>query len=47
MRPEFRWISVAMAKKKIRHGEVEVVGYDLPDEEIIGGGASTERPGLD
>ena len=44
---EFRWISVAMAKKKIRHGEVEVVGYDLPDEEIIGGGASTERPGLD
>ncbi|MEQ1751165.1 MAG: AI-2E family transporter [Prosthecobacter sp.] len=44
---EFRWISVAMAKKKIRHGEVEVVGYDLPDEEIIGGGASTERPGRD
>jgi len=42
---EFRWISVAMAKKKIRHGEVEVVGYDLPEEEVIGGGASTESPG--
>lgn len=44
---EFRWISVAMAKKKIRHGEVEVVGYDLPEGEIIGGGAATERPHRD
>lgn len=42
---EFRWISVAMAKKKIRRGEVEVVGYDLAEGEILGGGASTERPG--
>jgi predicted PurR-regulated permease PerM len=42
---EFRWISVAMAQKKIRRGEVEVVGYDLPEGEIIGGGASTEHPG--
>lgn len=46
---EFQWISVAMAKKKIRHGEVEVAGYDLhlSDGEAIGGGASTERPGGD
>lgn len=42
---EFRWISVAMAQKKIRHGEVEVVGYDLADGEMLGGGASTEIPG--
>jgi len=42
---EFRWISVAMAQKKIRRGEVEVVGCDLPEGEIIGGGASTEHPG--
>jgi len=42
---EFRWISVAMAKKKIRRGEVEVAGYDLAEGEVIGGGASTERPG--
>lgn len=44
---EFRWLSVAMAKKKVRHGEVEVAGYDLHlnEGEIIGGGASTENPG--
>ena len=40
---EFQWISVAMAKKKMRHGEVEMAGYDLGDE-TIGGGASTESP---
>lgn len=44
---EFRWVSVAMAQKKIRRGEVEVVGYDLDENEVIGGGASTERPGPD
>jgi predicted PurR-regulated permease PerM len=44
---EFRWISVAMAKKKIRQGEVEMVGYDLSDEDVVGGGASTESPGRD
>ncbi len=45
--PEFHWISVAMAKKKIRHGEVEVAGYDLhlSEGETIGSGASTEIPG--
>ncbi len=44
---EFHWISVAMAKKKIRHGEVEVAGYDLQlnEDETIGSGASTEIPG--
>ena len=43
---EFQWISVAMAKKKVRHGEVEVAGYDLHlnEDETIGGGASTENP---
>lgn len=44
---EFQWISVAMAKKKVRHGEVEVAGYDLhlSEGETIGSGASTEIPG--
>lgn len=44
---EFQWISVAMAKKKVRHGEVEVAGYDLHlnEGETIGSGASTETPG--
>ncbi len=42
---EFRWISIAMAQKKIRRGEVEVVGYDLADGELLGAGASTETPG--
>ena len=30
---EFRWISIAMAKKKIRKGEVEVSGYDLENSD--------------
>ncbi len=42
---EFRWVSVAMAQKKVRRGEVEVVGYDLDENDFVGGGASTERPG--
>lgn len=41
---EFRWISVAMSQKKVRRGEVEVVGYDLDENEMVGGGASTESP---
>lgn len=41
---EFRWISVAMSQKKMRRGEVEMVGYDLDENEIVGGGASTESP---
>ncbi len=44
---EFQWISVAMSKKKVRRGEVEVAGYDLHlnEGESIGSGASTETPG--
>ncbi len=44
---EFHWISVAMSKKKVRHGEVEMAGYDLHlnDDETIGSGATTETPG--
>ncbi|MDZ4404252.1 AI-2E family transporter [Prosthecobacter sp.] len=44
---EFKWISVAMAKKKVRRGEVAVAGYDLHlnEGETIGSGASTEIPG--
>jgi predicted PurR-regulated permease PerM len=38
---EFRWISVAMSKKKVRHGEVMLEDFD---DEIVGGGASTEPP---
>lgn len=44
---EFRWVSVAMSQKKVRRGEVEVVGYDLDENEVIGGGASTESPDRD
>jgi AI-2 transport protein TqsA len=45
---EFRWLSVAMAKKKVRRGEVEVAGYDLhlAEGETIGSGAATEMPGM-
>ncbi|MFM2169546.1 MAG: hypothetical protein RIS79_3917 [Verrucomicrobiota bacterium] len=44
---EFRWLSVAMAKKNVRRGEVQVAGYDLQlnEGETIGSGASTEIPG--
>ena len=46
---EFQWISVAMAKKSVRHGEVRMAGFDLHmnEEETIGSGASTEIPGRD
>lgn len=46
---EFRWMSVAMAKKKVKKGEVVLMAdYDLQseDSELLGGGASTEIPGL-
>lgn len=44
---EFRWISVAMSKKKVVGHEVQLADYDLnmDDQEWIGGGASTESPG--
>ncbi len=46
---EFRWLAVAMAKKKVKKGEVVLMAdYDLEGEESeqLGGGASTEFPGL-
>jgi AI-2 transport protein TqsA len=47
---EFRWIAVAMAKKRMKQGKVEVLAdYDLTDEDsrFLGAGASTEFPGRD
>lgn len=43
---EFRWLSVAMSKKKVKKGEVQLSDFDLTlvDDEMIGGGASTEPP---
>lgn len=43
---EFRWLSVAMSKKKVKHGEVQLSDFDLSlvDDEMIGSGASTEPP---
>jgi predicted PurR-regulated permease PerM len=43
---EFRWLSVAMSKKKIKGGEVQLSDFDLTlvDDEMLGGGASTEAP---
>jgi AI-2 transport protein TqsA len=46
---EFRWLSVAMAKKKMKKGEVVLMAdFDLPNEEgeLLGAGASTELPGV-
>lgn len=45
---EFRWLSVAMAKKKVSKGSVVLMAdFDLNAEEseFLGGGASTELPG--
>jgi predicted PurR-regulated permease PerM len=43
---EFRWLSVAMSKKKVVGNEVQLADYDLDvaGAELIGGGASTEPP---
>lgn len=43
---EFRWLSVAMSKKKVKHGEVQLSDFDLAmvDDEMLGAGASTEPP---
>ncbi len=41
---EFRWLSVAMSKKKVKRGEV-VLEMPMQDEsEMLGGGAATEPP---
>jgi AI-2 transport protein TqsA len=45
---EFRWMAVAMAKKKVQKGAVVLMAdFDLEDadSELLGGGASTEFPG--
>lgn len=44
---EFRWLSVAMSKKKVVGTEVQLADYDLSieDSELIGSGATTESPG--
>lgn len=45
---EFRWMAVAMAKKKVKKGEVVLMAdFDLEGEEseLLGGGASTEFRG--
>jgi hypothetical protein len=45
---EFRWMAVAMAKKKVQKGAVVLMAdFDLEDadSEFLGGGASTEFPG--
>lgn len=43
---EFRWLSVAMSKKKVKGGEVQLSDFDLTllEDEMLGGGASTEPP---
>ncbi len=43
---EFRWLSVAMSKKKVVGGEIQLADFDLDAEtaELMGGGASTEPP---
>jgi predicted PurR-regulated permease PerM len=41
---EFRWVSVAMAKKKVKRGEVVLETGEFGDEELLGGGATTEPP---
>lgn len=41
---EFRWISVAMAKKKVKHGEVVLETPEFAEADLLGGGAATEPP---
>lgn len=41
---EFRWVSVAMAKKKVKHGEVVLETPEFADADILGSGAATEPP---
>lgn len=41
---EFRWVSVAMAKKKVKHGEVVLETPEFADPDLLGGGAATEPP---
>ena len=43
---EFRWLSVAMSKKKVVRGEIQLADFDLDADtaELMGAGASTETP---
>ena len=41
---EFRWVSVAMAKKKVKGGEIVLETSEFGEDELIGGGAATEPP---
>jgi predicted PurR-regulated permease PerM len=43
---EFRWVSVAMSKKKVSSKGVQLADFDLDADsaELIGAGASTETP---
>jgi predicted PurR-regulated permease PerM len=41
---EFRWVSAAMAKKKVKRGEVVLETPETVDADLLGGGAATEPP---
>lgn len=41
---EFRWLSVAMSKKKVKDGAVVLETPLLDESEMLGGGAATEPP---
>lgn len=41
---EFRWVSAAMAKKKVKRGEVVLETAEGSDDELLGSGAATEPP---
>jgi predicted PurR-regulated permease PerM len=41
---EFRWVSAAMAKKKVKRGEVVLETPEMVGAELLGGGAATEPP---
>jgi predicted PurR-regulated permease PerM len=41
---EFRWIAVAMSKKKVKRGEVVLELAPPNEDEILGAGAATEPP---
>lgn len=41
---EFSWVSAAMAKKKVKRGEVVLETQEMEDAELLGSGAATEPP---
>ena len=42
--PEFRWMAVAMSKKKIKAGEIVIETAEMDEDEMLGAGAATEPP---